>query len=185
MTSIWVSHLDLCNQCGSWYKSSASFDKLIVQQKIFHSVLLLSLWIYWWSISCTRLLQKGWFTKFAPSCTQISRDSFFLECMNLLQVLLCFSLCTGRPNIRSTTSLLSVEFFGLQTLQFAAQGDEVDGFALIISRWTVLATRATFGCSFKRTRERMESAGRICPWNDWNLFDWAHKMTIMEQKPQS
>ena len=30
----------------------------------------------------TWLLQKGWFTKFAPSGTQISLDGFLFECMN-------------------------------------------------------------------------------------------------------
>ena len=81
-----------------------------------------------------------------------------------------FFLCATRPNLRATTSLLSVGYFGLQTLQFVAQGDDLVGMALIIFLWTVLATSTTFGCSSKWNRELMGSAlsaGRICQWNDW------------------
>ena len=85
-------------------------------------------------------------------------------------------------NLRATTSLLSVGFFGLQALQFAAQGDDLVGFALVIFLWMVLATSTTFGCSFKRIRARMGSVGRIWPWNDWNLFNWAQKMTLLDQE---
>ena len=84
-------------------------------------------------------------------------------------------------NLRATTSLLSVGFFGLQALQFAAQGDDLVGFALVIFLWMVLATSTTFGCSFKRIRARMGSVGRIWPWNDWNLFNWAHKRLELVQ----
>ena len=47
-------------------------------------------------------------------------------------VLLCFSLCSSRPNLRAMTSLLSVGFFGLQILQFATQGDDLIDFVLIV-----------------------------------------------------
>ena len=49
-----------------------------------------------------------------------------------LPILPCFSLCASSLNLRVTTSLLSVGFLGLQTLQFAAQGNNLVGFALII-----------------------------------------------------
>ena len=137
--------------------------------------------IYGWGECRSRdgHLQKGSFTKFVTSCTQISLDSFLFERMKHL------SLCTSHPNLRAKTSSLSVGFFGLQTLQFAAQGDDLVGFALIVFLWTVLATSATFSCSFKRIRAWMGSAGRIWPLNDWNLFNRAHKMTLLDQEQQS
>ena len=98
-----------------------------------------------------------------------------------LPILPCFSLCASSLNLRVTTSLLSVGFLGLQTLQFAAQGNNLVGFALIIFLWSVLATSATFGCSSKRIRARMGSARRIWPLNDRNLFNWADKMTLLDQ----
>ena len=97
------------------------------------------------------------------------------KCIKLLSILLCFSLWASCHILSVTTSLLSVEFFSFQTLQFSAQGNDLVGFALLIFLWLVLVTIAMFGCSFMRFWALMGSARRIWPLKDWNLYNWAHK----------
>ena len=84
------------------------FGKLIVRWDIVQIVHFRPLRIYGWGEcrKCDKFLQEGWFTKFAPGGTQISLDCFLFECIKLLPVLLCFSLCASRPNLRATMSLL-------------------------------------------------------------------------------
>ena len=82
--------------------------------------------------SCRKVDLQSWLQ--AARTGKSRSTAFFFECMKNVPVLLCFSLCASRPNLCATTrtSLLSVGFFGLQTLQFAAQGDDLVGFALIV-----------------------------------------------------
>ena len=134
------------------------------------------------SRSRDRLLQKAWFTKFAPSGTQISLDDFssrlgvyeFSPCITLL-----FPL-REQPKSPRNHELAECRIFLLSNPPVRSAG-----------WWSMLALRSLFffeQClpqvprlifSFKRIRERMGSAGRTC------LFDGAHKMTLMDQELQN
>ena len=147
----------LASTSGSKYNSLQVFDKLIVLCDIVWIVQLWPLRIYRWgkcrsSDSRRQTLVERLIHKVCPELdANLARMLFVRVYETSPCTPLLFPL---RKQPESPTSLLSVWFFCLQTLQFAAQGYDLRlvCFALIIFLWMVLATSATFICKFRRLK---------------------------------